>query len=202
MDSPESVLTKLNTSVLLEWTRPHRTECLLLGLEELIRQHSDGDSSMENIDTGQLKMPTKAEGGSPLDTLMAWVKFLRDQQPLMIDDGYLHSGDLWACINKFETKEIAILHLCNRHNADRLARMITSAYAYAPELVYLVGGKMEEPQTFSSCLDRFLNVLQMDEEIREAYHSHGSEGDWTGLEAKLSIRLLSVDARGTKPMNN
>ncbi|OWY99510.1 hypothetical protein PHMEG_00029474, partial [Phytophthora megakarya] len=103
VDSPEFVLRSVNASILQEWTRKIRIDCLHHGLVTL--RDLQGDDSSK-------------------DQLNETINYLVAERDEMVNDSYIHGRDLWAQLRQYKPERVGLLKLCKRAQAGQLARLI------------------------------------------------------------------------------
>ncbi|OWZ21908.1 hypothetical protein PHMEG_0003459 [Phytophthora megakarya] len=182
VDSPEYILRTLNATIIIDWTRRSRVDCLLLGMEEIQEKIKKQMTDGTDMDKGAC------------NSLISWSDFIRDQKDTMQDDGYIHSPDLWRAFNKFNPEKIK--QLCRKGKADRLSRQILAAFTYSEEFLRLLEKNGTPNSTTREVLNVFIETLQKYSGVQQAYYGSGSDGDWVALESMLALHQGSVGLEG------
>lgn len=171
VDSPEFVLRSVNASILQDWTRQLRIDCLVQGLTEL--------RDVQQDEQKKAKLTTEIE-------------YLTVERDEMVNDSYIHGRDYWIGLRKFQPEKVALLKLCKKAQTAHLARLIVAAYAYAPEIATLGGYSFTAEATVQPLMKQLRDVLSHDAELHRAFYSQDQEGDLAALESKLAIRSMDT----------
>ncbi|OWY95540.1 hypothetical protein PHMEG_00034430 [Phytophthora megakarya] len=94
VDSPEFILRTLNRTVILNWTRQFRIDCLLIGMTELQEEIERRSAIGSEVEV------------AAASALASWIKFIEEQRGTMTDDSYIHSPELWGTIKKLKANEV------------------------------------------------------------------------------------------------
>lgn len=180
IDSPEYILRALTVNIVMTWTRQLRIDCLLFGLTDL------------QAEVAMAKEAGLAFDDVAVNSMESWITFIRDQRAEMTDDGYIHSKDLWSSLNKLKPDKVPLLQTCRRSKAEKLARQLLAAYAYAPELALMNGEAEPSLQSLGETLDQFLLALQTNAQVQRAFYGNDSDGDWAALESLLAVQQSQV----------
>ncbi|KAJ8524395.1 hypothetical protein ON010_g16723 [Phytophthora cinnamomi] len=170
IESPEFVVRSINASILQEWTRKFRIECLIQGLAELqVKQNSE-----------------LAE-----EELANEIEVLQTAKDAMDDDDYIHSRDYWIKLRKYNPGGVELLTLCKEGQAAHLVRPTIAVFAYGPEIATIARRPFtEEARVVPPLLTNIFLALKHDGELKRAFYNHDPDGDLAAMETILAIRCL------------